>query len=63
MVWHALAAYEAGGKRKSAIVLDGKVYDLAKAYQAVNPRKKNAPSWVTGGCDAAIGDWPPRPAS
>ncbi len=57
MVWHALAAYETGGKRKSAIVLDAKVYELAKAYKAVNPRKKNAPSWVAGGLDAAIGDW------
>jgi 2,4-didehydro-3-deoxy-L-rhamnonate hydrolase len=57
MVWHALASYDAGGKRKSAIVLDGKVYDLAKAFKVVHPRRRSAPSWVTGGCDAALADW------
>lgn len=58
MVWHALATYNAGARRKSAIVLGGKIYDLAAAWKAVHPRRRTAPGWVTAGWDAAVADWP-----
>ena len=55
MTWFALASYKRAGAIAPAIVIDGEVYDLASAAEAVA-----APipaDWLSGGVTAIIANW------
>jgi len=57
VIWHALASYRAGKDRRAAIVLDGKIYDLAAAAKAT----RSLPAAIAAaGVDALIADWSKR---
>lgn len=55
MIWHALASYRAGKERRAALVLDGKIYDLATAAKAT---RKLPVKVAEAGLDALIAQWP-----
>jgi 2,4-didehydro-3-deoxy-L-rhamnonate hydrolase len=57
MTWFALATYRKAKTLRPALVLDGKLYDMATAYRAAHPGSDAPASWVTGGVAAIVADW------
>ena len=58
MTWYALATYlDDGGERRAAVVLDGGLYDLARAQRVLLPGREAPPSWVHRGLDFSSESW------
>ncbi|MBM3488613.1 MAG: fumarylacetoacetate hydrolase family protein [Alphaproteobacteria bacterium] len=57
MAWFALASYAGKGGRRSGIVFNGSVHDLAATWRAVNAGAKRTPDWVGADLDDVFGAW------
>lgn len=56
MIWYALATYRAKTGLRTAIVLDGQVYDLAATWRRVS-LQDTPPAWLDQPVAALLGTW------